>query len=258
MDMLATEGVMVKLTDLRVKIFADGADLEGMKRMYAKPWIKGFTTNPTLMRKAGVLDYKAFACEVVRAVPDRPVSFEVLADDFEDMEAQALEIASWGENINVKIPITNTKRESTCPVIQRLSSAGVKLNITAVFTVDQVRAVIEHLDPRTPAMISVFAGRIADTGVDPMPVLLKALQLIASHPKAELLWASPREILNVVQAHAMGCHIITVTHDLLNKLPLLGKDHADFSLETVEMFYRDAVAAGYCIPLSKAEKTVWA
>jgi transaldolase len=249
---------MVKLTDLRVKIFADGADLEGMKRMYAKPWIKGFTTNPTLMRKAGVEDYKAFARAVVQAVPDRPVSFEVLADDFEDMEAQALEIASWGEHINVKIPITNTKRESTCAVIQRLSSAGVKLNMTAVFTVDQVRAIVEHLDPRTPAMISVFAGRIADTGVDPMPVMLKALQLIAAHPKAELLWASPREILNVVQAHAMGCHIITVTHDLLNKLSLLGKDHADFSLETVEMFYRDAVAAGYSIPLAKAEKTVWA
>lgn len=256
--MLTTEGVMVKLTDLRVKIFADGADLDGIKRMYAKPWIKGFTTNPTLMRKAGIQDYKAFAHAVVRAVPDRPVSFEVLADDFEDMEAQALEIASWGENINVKIPITNTKRESACSLIQRLSTAGVKLNITAVFTIDQIRVILDHLNPHTPAMISIFAGRIADTGVDPMPVMLKALLLIRSHPKAELLWASPRELLNVVQAHTMGCHIITVTHDLLNKLSLLGKDHEDFSLETVEMFYRDAVAAGYSIPLAKAEKTVWA
>jgi transaldolase len=249
---------MKELTDLKVKIFADGADLDGIRRMYTKPWIKGFTTNPTLMRKAGIEDYKVFARAVVQAVPDRPVSFEVLADDFGEMEAQAFEIASWGQNINVKIPVTNTRRESACVLIRRLSEAGVRLNITAVFTIDQVRAIADHLDPQTPAIISVFAGRIADTGVDPMPVMMKTLHIMRSHAKSEVLWASPREVLNIMQAHAIGCHIITATHDILNKLSLLGKDHHEYSLETVEMFYRDAVTAGYSIPLAKAEKAVLA
>lgn len=238
---------MTTLADLRIKIFADGADLTGIQAMYAKPWIKGFTTNPTLMRKAGVADYRTFAMEVLRTVPDRPVSFEVFADDFGAMETQALEIASWGGNVNVKIPVTNTKRKFSGPLIRRLSEAGVKLNITAVMTTEQVRAITEHLATSTPAIISVFAGRIADTGVDPVPVMLDAVRIVQAKPKAELLWASPREVLNIVQADEIGCHIITATNDILNKLSLLGKDHSDFSLETVEMFYRDAQAAGYMI-----------
>lgn len=236
---------------LKIKIFADGADLAGIKAMYAKPWIKGFTTNPTLMRKAGIADYKAFAHEVLAVVQDRPISFEVFADEFEEMEAQALEIKSWGPNINVKIPVTNTKRVFAGPLIHRLSKAGVALNITAVMTVDQVRAITEHLVPETPAIISVFAGRIADTGVDPVPVMRQALTITQTRPKAELLWASPRELLNIVQADEVGCHIITATNDILNKLPLLGKDHGDYSLDTVEMFHRDAKAAGYSIPCSR-------
>lgn len=243
---------MTTLPDhLKIKIFADGADLAGIKAMYAKPWIKGFTTNPTLMRKAGIADYKAFAHDVLGVVQDRPISFEVFADEFEEMEAQAIEIASWGPNINVKIPVTNTKRVFAGPLIHRLSKAGVKLNITAVMTVEQVRAITEHLVPETPAIISVFAGRIADTGVDPVPVMQKALAITQTRPKAELLWASPRELLNILQADQAGCHIITATNDILNKLALLGKDHGDYSLETVEMFYRDAVAAGYSIPCSR-------
>ena len=247
---------MAKLNDLRVKIFADGADLDGIKAMSARPWIKGFTTNPTLMRKAGVEDYKAFAVAVLRAISDRPISFEVLADDFDEMETQALEIATWGRNVNVKIPITNTKREFAGALIRRLSKAGVHLNITAVFTLDQVRAVVDHLAPEMPAIISLFAGRIADTGTDPLPLMREALRIMSHKPKLELLWASPREVLNIVQAHAVGCHIITVTTDLLNKVSLLGKDHDEYSLETVEMFYRDAAAAGYSIPVLKAKKTV--
>ena len=239
---------MTKLADLKVKIFADGADLAGIRAMCAKPWIKGFTTNPTLMRKAGVDDYKAFAREVLRAVPDRPLSFEVLADEFDEMEAQALEIASWGSNVNVKIPVTNTKRQFSGPLIRRLSEVGVRLNITAVLTLDQVKAITDALAANTPAIISVFAGRIADTGVDPVPVMREALQIMRAKPKAELIWASPRELLNIIQADKVGCHIITATNEILNKLSLLGKDHADYSLETVEMFYRDASAAGYTIP----------
>ena len=238
---------MTQLDGLRIKIFADGADLAGIKAMYAKPWIKGFTTNPTLMRKAGVADYKAFALEVLKAVPDRPVSFEVLADEFDEMERQALEIASWGHNVNVKVPVTNTKREFAGPLIHRLANAGVKLNITAVMTLEQVRDIVDHLVPRTPAIISVFAGRIADTGADPVPVMQEALTIMRARPRAELLWASPRELLNIVQADEIGCHIITATNDILNKLPLLGKNHSDYSLETVEMFYRDAYSAGYTI-----------
>jgi transaldolase len=238
---------MINLDDLGVKIFADGADLAGIKAMYAKPWIRGFTTNPTLMRKAGVVDYKSFAHEVLRAVPDRPVSFEVFADDFVEMERQAREIASWGPNVNVKIPVTTTRREFAGPVIQRLSRDGVQVNVTAVLTLEQVKAVTASVAEETPAIISVFAGRIADTGVDPVPVMREALKIMQARPKAELLWASPRELLNIVQASEIGCHIITVTNDTLGKLSLLGKDHEDYSLETVEMFHRDAATAGYAI-----------
>ena len=240
---------MSKLSDLKIKIFADGADLASIKAMHATSWIKGFTTNPTLMRKAGVADYKAFAQEVLRAVPDRPVSFEVFADEFDEMEAQAMEINSWGPN--VKIPVTNTKRQFAGPLIRRLSEAGVQLNITAVLTLDQVRAIAEHLAGKTPAIVSVLAGRIADTGIDPVPVMRQALTVLKARPKAELLWASPREVLNIVQASEIGCHIITATNDILNKLSLLGKDHVDYSLETVEMFYKDASAAGYTISCAK-------
>ena len=239
---------MTKLTDLKVKIFADGADLEGIKAMYAKPWIKGFTTNPTLMRKAGITDYKSFALQVLELVPDRPISFEVFAGEFGEMERQALEIASWGENVKVKIPVTNTKRQFAGSLIERLTQAGVQVNVTAVFTLEQVKAITEHLAPETPTIISIFAGRIADTGVDPVPVMREALKIMQAKPKAELIWASPRELLNIIQANDIGCHIITVTNDLLNKLSLLGKDHDHYSLETVEMFNRDALAAGYTVP----------
>ena len=240
--------MMTKLEDLTVKIFADGAEKAGMLEMYAKPYIKGFTTNPTLMRKAGIANYKAFALEVLTVVPDRPVSFEVFADEFEEMERQAMEIATWGSNVNVKIPVSNTKRRFSGPLIRRLSSAGVKLNITAVMTLEQVRDIVDCLIGDAPAIISVFAGRIADTGVDPVPIMKDALKLLQSRPKAELLWASPRELLNIVQANDIGCHIITATNDILNKLHLLGKDHSQYSLETVEMFFKDATAAGYTIP----------
>ena len=239
---------MRQLEGMNIKMFADGADVSGIRAMYAKSWIKGFTTNPTLMRKAGIEDYKAFALEVLTVVPDRPVSFEVFADEFEEMERQAMEIATWGSNVNVKIPVSNTKRRFSGPLIRRLSSAGVKLNITAVMTLEQVRDIVDCLIGDAPAIISVFAGRIADTGVDPVPIMKDALKLLQSRPKAELLWASPRELLNIVQANDIGCHIITATNDILNKLHLLGKDHSQYSLETVEMFYKDATAAGYTIP----------
>lgn len=239
---------MMRLADLGVEIFADGADLEAIKAMYAKPWIRGFTTNPTLMRKAGVADYRRFAESVLKAVPDRPVSFEVFADDFAEMERQAREIASWGPNVDVKIPVTNTRREFAGPLIQRLSRAGVQVNVTAVFTLEQVKAITASLAEETRAIVSVFAGRIADTGVDPVPVMREALKILQTRPGAKLLWASPRELLNIVQASEIGCHIVTVTSDLLAKLSLLGKDHEDYSLETVEMFHRDAATAGYTIP----------
>lgn len=233
--------------DLKLKIFADGADLAGMKEMYANPVIKGFTTNPTLMRKAGITDYKAFAGEVLAAIPDRPISFEVFADEIAEMEVQALEIASWSETVNVKIPITNTRRESTAALVGRLSRRGVVVNVTAIFTLAQIEEIVAELDADTPAILSVFAGRIADTGRDPMPILRAMKAAMASKPKAELLWASPRELLNVYQAEEVGCQIITATNDILKKLALVGKDLADYSLETVEMFYKDASAAGYRI-----------
>ena len=238
---------MSKLKQLKIKLFADGADLAGMKEMAANPLIKGFTTNPTLMRKAGVADYKTFARDVLQVIQDRPVSFEVFADDFAQMEEQALEIASWGRNVNVKIPVTNTRREFSGALIERLSKAGVKVNVTAVLTLEQVERITEKLHAATPAIISVFAGRIADTGVDPMPIMAKAVQIMKAKPKAELIWASPRELLNVFQADAVGCHIITATTDILKKLALVDKDLDKYSLETVEMFYKDAKAAGYAI-----------
>ncbi len=243
---------MSDLKKLKVKLFADGADLAGMKQMAANPMIKGFTTNPTLMNKAGITDYKAFARDVLAAIPDRPVSFEVFADDFAEMEAQGLEIASWGKNVNVKIPVTNTKREFAGNVIERLSKAGVAVNVTAVMTPEQVERITARLDAKTPAIVSVFAGRIADTGVDPMPIMKKSVEILRQKPKAELIWASPRELLNVFQADAIGCHIITATNDILKKLSLVGKDLDNYSLETVEMFYRDAKAAGYTIAARKA------
>lgn len=238
---------MPDVNDLTIKLFADGADLDGMIKMYANPLIKGFTTNPTLMRKAGVEDYEAFAREVLKAIPDRPVSFEVFADDLPTMAAQARVIAAWGDNVNVKIPVTTTKGEFTGPIIEKLSAEGVQLNVTAVFSLNQVRAITDALDPGVPAIISVFAGRIADTGLDPMPLMAEALKIMAAKPKAELLWASPRELLNVIQADQVGCHIITATNDLLDKLGGIGKGLEVFSRETVQMFYGDATAAGYTI-----------
>ncbi len=238
---------MDSLKALKVKLFADGADLGGMKEMAAHPLVKGFTTNPTLMRKSGIADYKAFALEVLQAIRDRPVSFEVFADEFAQMEAQALEIASWGANVNVKIPVTNTRRQFSGALIERLSRAGVKLNVTAVMTPEQVERVAERLDAATPSLVSVFAGRVADTGRDPVPLMAACVEALRPFPECELIWASPRELLNVFQADAIGCHIITVTHDVLKKLSLVGKDLDTYSLETVKMFRSDAVAAGFSL-----------
>jgi transaldolase len=232
---------------LKVKLFADGADISGIKEMALNPTISGFTTNPTLMRKAGVLDYKGFAKEVLKIVPNKPVSFEVFADDFPTMERQAIEIASWGKNVNVKIPVTNTKGEFCGELVKKLSDAGVQVNVTALMTLEQVQKVTDALNPDTPAIISVFAGRIADTGIDPVPVMAKAVEIMKAKPKSELIWASPRELLNIFQAEEVGCHIITATNDILKKLNLFHKDLDAFSLETVEMFYKDAKAAGFNI-----------
>jgi transaldolase len=235
------------LNDLNIKLFADGADLRDIVALASKPWIRGFTTNPTLMRKAGVVDYRHFARELVGVVGGRPVSLEVFADDVIDMERQADEIASWASNIYVKIPITNSRREPTSNLISRLSRRGVQVNVTAVFTLAQVSEAVANMAPETPGIISVFAGRIADTGRDPAPLMRRAKTILADRQRVELLWASPREILNVVQAAQTGCDIITASADILSKLPLLGKDLTEFSLETVKMFHRDATAAGYSI-----------
>jgi len=235
------------LANLTVRVFADGAELSVMLDMYKKPWIKGFTTNPTLMRKAGILDYRGFAREVLAAIPDRPISFEVFSDDFDDMERQALEIAAWASNVNVKIPVTNTRGQFAGPLLTRLSAAGVPLNVTAVMTVDQVAAIVDALVPGPPAFVSVFAGRIADTGRDPLPIMAASLERLGARPRTELIWASPRELLNVFQADAIGCHVITVTDEILKKLALVGRDLTVFSLETVEMFRADAVRAGYTL-----------
>lgn len=238
-----------RVGDLKIKIFADGADLKSIRAAVSDPRISGFTTNPTLMRAAGVDDYKAFALQALSCVADRPISFEVFADDFPTMVAQAREIASWGANVYVKIPVTNTEGDFCGPLIAELSHAGIKLNVTAVMTLDQVRRVGEAMSDRTPAVISVFAGRIADTGRDPVPLMRQALELIGRRRHVELLWASPRELLNIFQADEIGCHIITVTGDLLKKLALVGKDLELYSRDTVAMFYQDAAAAGYQIPI---------
>jgi transaldolase len=243
---------MSRLDDLKVKIFADGADIEGIVKMSQNPLIKGFTTNPTLMRKAGVIDYEAFARQIIAAVPDYPVSFEVFADDFDEMIEQGRAIASWGPNVNVKVPITDTKGALATRVIETLSGEGVVLNVTAIMTHDQIRALAKAQNPDVPSIVSVFAGRIADTGVDPMPHMRECLKLLAGQPKAELLWASPRELLNIFHADEVGAHIITVTNDVLAKLALVEKDLDQYSRETVQMFYRDASAAGYRINGRKA------
>jgi transaldolase len=235
------------VADLKVKIFADGADYDGIVKMSRNPVIKGFTTNPSLMRKAGVSDYEAFARKVLAAIPDRPVSFEVFADDFVSMAEQARTIATWGPNVNVKIPVTNTKGQSAGELLRALSSEGIALNVTAIFTLDQVRAVADALDPATAAIVSVFAGRIADTGVDPIPHMLACKQILGSRPKAELLWASTRELLNIFHAEESGCDIITVPNEFLSKLDLVDKDLTEYSRETVQLFHRDATAAAYQI-----------
>jgi transaldolase len=243
---------MTSVSHLKVKLFADGADKAGMLEMYRKPFVKGFTTNPTLMRKAGITDYRAFAREVLEAIPDRPISFEVFSDDFNEMERQAREIATWGENVYVKIPVSNTRREPAYDLVRSLSHEGVKVNVTAMMTLDQVRAVADAVRGGAPSCVSVFAGRIADTGVDPMPIMAESVRILADVPGAELIWASPRELLNVFQADAVGCHIITATNDILKKLDLIGKDLADYSLDTVKMFFNDATQAGFTLELPVA------
>lgn len=232
---------------LTVKIFADGADRANMLALAANPAISGFTTNPTLMNKAGIRNYEAFARDILSAITDRPISLEVFSDDFEEMFAQAEKIASWGDNVYVKIPVTNTRGESAVPLLRRLAPTGAKLNVTALFVEKQVVEVSEALADAAPSNISVFAGRIADTGVDPIPMMRRALEIMKPRPQQELIWASPREVLNVVQAHEIGCHIITVTPDIIGKLSTLGKDLTEFSLDTVKMFRNDALAAGFSI-----------
>lgn len=230
---------------LKVKIFADGADKAGMLEMYSKAHIKGLTTNPTLMKKAGIQDYRTFCKDILTTISDKPISFEVFSDDFGEMERQALEIASWGQNVYVKIPVTNTKKETCYDLAAKLSGRGVKLNVTAIMTKSQIRDVVSVLNPEVPSYVSVFAGRIADTGMDPVPLMAEAVETLRINPQAELIWASPRELLNIFQADAIGCQVITVTNDILKKLELVGYDLEEYSLDTVKMFYNDAVAAGY-------------
>lgn len=234
-------------SNLKIKLYADGADLSVIEKMASFDWIKGLTTNPTLIRKAGTLDYKKFALDCIQVIRGKPISFEVFADEDQEMIGQALEIASWGANIYIKIPVTNTQGISTSKVVKELSHRGVKLNVTAVFTMQQVHEILQALKPSVPAIISIFAGRIADTGVDPVPLMKEAKNIMSSRPEVELLWASPREVLNIIQADIVGCDIITATSDILGKLNLLGKDLTEYSLETVRMFYNDAKEAGYKI-----------
>jgi len=236
---------MKKVADLKVKIFADGADKSDMLEMYDKPYIKGLTTNPTLMKKAGITDYREFCKDIVKSIGDKPLSFEVFSDDFSEMERQALEIASWGDNVYVKIPIMNTKKETCYALVEKLAYQKVKLNVTALMTLDQVRGVSGALNPNIPSYVSIFAGRIADTGRDPIPLMTEAVEVLRILPAAELIWASPRELLNIFQADEIGCHVITVTNDILKKLTLVGYDLNEYSLDTVKMFYADAVAADF-------------
>ena len=232
---------------LGIKLFADGAEKNSMLEMYKDPKISGFTTNPTLMRKSGITDFEGFARDVLSTITSKPISFEVFSDDFPEMEKQARKIATWGKNVYVKIPITNTKRESSTPLVERLSKDGIKVNVTAMMTTVQVKEVLPALAKGPASYVSIFAGRIADAGVDPLPIMKEAVRMLKSYSHIELIWASPREIYNVVQAADIGCHIITVTNDILKKLPTIGKDLTDFSLDTVKMFHDDARAAGYKI-----------
>lgn len=240
---------MRRLADLTVKIFADGADLAGMLATAKNPLVKGFTTNPSLMRKAGVADYESFAREVITAIPDRPISFEIFADDFRAMIVQGRKIGSWGPNVNVKVPVSDTNGRFSGEVITALAHEGIAVNVTAIMTLDQVRAVAEALAPEVPAIVSVFAGRIADTGLDPVLHMRACVEILKSRPRAELLWASPREVLNLFQADEVGCHIITMTNDLIAKLALHGRDLVEYSRDTVQTFYNDAAAAGYQLRL---------
>lgn len=233
------------LGSVGIRIFADGADRDGMLRLYENPLISGFTTNPTLMRKAGVKSYERFAREMVTLIPDRPISFEVFADDLHVMERQALEVSSWGENVYVKVPAMNTRGEGTQALVRRLASMGLQLNLTALMTLEQVRDAVQCLQGSPSSFVSVFAGRIADTGRDPVPIMEAAARIVRAHPRLNLIWASPRELLNVLHADVAGCHVITVTEDILRKLDTVGRDLWEFSLETVRMFHRDAAAAGY-------------
>jgi transaldolase len=236
---------MTSLSQLTVKLFADGADRAGMLEMYERPFIHGLTTNPTLMRKAGIANYRSFAKDILSEITDKPVCFEVLADDFSEMERQALEISGWAENVYVKIPVTNTQRESCRDVVQRLAERQVKINVTAIMTLAQVAEVLAALNPGTPSYVSIFAGRIADTGIDPAPLMREAVEMLKVNPNAELIWASSREPFNIFQADTVGCSIITLTNDLLKKLPLIGYDLNEYSLDTVKMFYDDARSAGF-------------
>lgn len=238
---------MKNIETLKVKIFADGADKNGMLEMYEKPYIKGLTTNPTLMNKVGITDYRAFCKDILIHIKDKPISFEVFSDDFSEMERQALEIAGWGENVYVKIPVTNTRKETCYALVKKLAAQKVKLNVTALMTLDQVRNVVASLEPNVPSYVSVFAGRIADTGRDPVPMMAAAVNELKKAPSSELIWASPRELLNIFHANDIGCHVITVTNDILKKLSLVDYDLDVYSLDTVKMFYNDAVAAGYKI-----------
>jgi transaldolase len=239
---------LAELKKFKIKMFADGADLQEMVQEYKKGVVQGFTTNPTLMKKAGVKNYEEFAHAALKAIPDLPISFEVFSDDFSEMEREARKVARWGDNVYIKIPITNTRKESSLPLIRKLSHDGLKINVTAILTYDQVKGAFDALSPSTPAIISVFAGRIADTGVDPVPIMKQSSQLVRSKRNVELLWASTRELLNLFQAEQCGCQIITITNDILKKLALVGKGLDELSLDTVKMFYDDAHSSGYTIP----------
>lgn len=238
---------MKGISKLKIKLFCDGAKLDDFRAMSGLPHIKGFTTNPSLMKKAGVTDYQAFVREVLPATQGKPISFEVTSDDFAEMRRQAQRLHGFGDNVYVKIPVTNTRAEPSYALIKELSAAGVKINVTAIMTLDQVRRAGSALHPKTPAVISVFAGRVADTGRDPVPLMKQAKRILKSRPKAELLWASPRELLNVFQAEACGCDIITVLPDILKKLEFVGYDLKSFSLDTVKMFFQDASSSGLAI-----------
>ena len=237
----------MRLDELKIKIFADGADIESIQKLNKLNYIQGFTTNPSLMKKAGINNYKDFAIDLLSKIKDKPISFEVFSDELAEMEIQANEISKWADNVNIKIPVTNTKREKATDLIRKLSSRGIACNVTALFTIQQIEEVFEAIDKSTPAILSIFAGRIADTGIDPSEIINHAVKLSKSKPNTKILWASTREILNIFQANNLGCHIITVPHDILNKLSSLNKSLDEYSLETVKSFYKDAVSAGFKI-----------